>query len=133
MFVTQKLHHPLLASIKLILSPASTIHQSLNKSIYPPLNPSIPQLIHLSTIKSIYPSINPSIQSIQVEPGTCLQKLVGSVRTGVILKDVSLEVFLIVFGLFMVFVLVFSFVFVFVFKVEPYTRMSFLRKCPFFH
>jgi len=28
----------------------------------------------------------------QVEPGTCLQKLVGSVRTGVILKDVSLEV-----------------------------------------
>ena len=29
---------------------------------------------------------------IQVEPGTCLQKLVGSVRTGVILKDVSLEV-----------------------------------------
>ena len=31
----------------------------------------------------------------QVEPGTCLQKLVGSVRTGVILKDVSLEVLLI--------------------------------------
>jgi hypothetical protein len=29
---------------------------------------------------------------VQVEPGTCLQKLVGSVRTGVILKDVSLEV-----------------------------------------
>ncbi len=28
----------------------------------------------------------------KVEPGTCLQKLVGSVRTGVILKDVSLEV-----------------------------------------
>ena len=28
----------------------------------------------------------------QVEPGTCLQKLVGSVRTGVILKDVSVEV-----------------------------------------
>merc|ERR1711892_661206 len=28
----------------------------------------------------------------QIEPGTCLQKLVGSVRTGVILKDVSLEV-----------------------------------------
>jgi len=28
----------------------------------------------------------------QVEPGTCLQKLVGSVRVGVILKDVSLEV-----------------------------------------
>jgi len=28
----------------------------------------------------------------QVEPGTCLQKIVGSVRTGVILKDVSLEV-----------------------------------------
>jgi len=28
----------------------------------------------------------------QVEPGTCLQKLIGSVRTGVILKDVSLEV-----------------------------------------
>ena len=27
-----------------------------------------------------------------MEPGTCLQKLVGSVRTGVILKDVSLEV-----------------------------------------
>ena len=29
---------------------------------------------------------------MQVEPGTCLQKLIGSVRTGVILKDVSLEV-----------------------------------------
>ena len=27
-----------------------------------------------------------------MEPGTCLQKLIGSVRTGVILKDVSLEV-----------------------------------------
>ena len=33
-----------------------------------------------------------SATEIQVEPGTCLQKLVGSVRTGVILKDVSLEV-----------------------------------------
>ncbi|KAK3930702.1 ATP-binding cassette sub-family G member 5 [Frankliniella fusca] len=28
----------------------------------------------------------------QVEPGTCLQRLLGSVKTGVILKDVSLEV-----------------------------------------
>jgi len=28
----------------------------------------------------------------QVEPGTCLQKLIGSVRTGVILKDVSMQV-----------------------------------------
>lgn len=27
-----------------------------------------------------------------VEPGTCFQKLVGSVPTGIILKDVSLEV-----------------------------------------
>jgi ABC-type transporter Mla maintaining outer membrane lipid asymmetry ATPase subunit MlaF len=32
------------------------------------------------------------LSSLKVEPGTCLQKLVGSVRTGVILKDVSLEV-----------------------------------------
>jgi hypothetical protein len=28
----------------------------------------------------------------QVEAGTCLQKMIGTVRTGVILKDVSLEV-----------------------------------------
>lgn len=28
----------------------------------------------------------------QVEPGTCIQKTIGTVRTGVILKDVSLEV-----------------------------------------
>ena len=28
----------------------------------------------------------------QVEPGTCFQRLMGSVKTGVILKDVSLEV-----------------------------------------
>nr|CAD7413827.1 unnamed protein product [Timema poppensis] len=28
----------------------------------------------------------------QVEPGSCLQRLMGSVKTGVILKDVSLEV-----------------------------------------
>ena len=53
-------------------------------------------------------------------------------RTGVILKDVSLEVFLFVFGLQLVFVLEFIFVFVFVFKVESYTRMSFLRNCLFF-
>ena len=35
---------------------------------------------------------NDDDNNVQVEPGTCLQKLVGSVRTGVILKDVSLEV-----------------------------------------
>ena len=35
---------------------------------------------------------NESFSLAQVEPGTCLQKLIGSVRTGVILKDVSLEV-----------------------------------------
>jgi len=29
---------------------------------------------------------------LQVEPGTCFQRLMGSVKTGVILKDVSLEV-----------------------------------------
>ena len=52
-------------------------------------------------------------------------------RTGVILKDVSLEVFLFVFDLLLVFVAVFSFVFVFVFKVESFTRISFLRNCPF--
>lgn len=28
----------------------------------------------------------------KVEPGTCFQRLMGSVKTGVILKDVSLEV-----------------------------------------
>ena len=28
----------------------------------------------------------------QVEAGTCIQKMIGTVRTGVILKDVSLEV-----------------------------------------
>ena len=28
----------------------------------------------------------------QVETGTCLQKMIGTVRTGVILKDVSMEV-----------------------------------------
>ena len=28
----------------------------------------------------------------QVEAGTCLQKMIGTVRTGVILKDVSVEV-----------------------------------------
>ena len=36
--------------------------------------------------------LNNVFHSGQVEPGTCLQKLIGSVRTGVILKDVSLEV-----------------------------------------
>ena len=29
---------------------------------------------------------------LQVEAGTCLQKMIGTVRTGVILKDVSVEV-----------------------------------------
>ena len=29
---------------------------------------------------------------LQVEAGTCLQKVIGTVRTGVILKDVSMEV-----------------------------------------
>lgn len=28
----------------------------------------------------------------KVEPGTCFQRLMGTVKTGVILKDVSLEV-----------------------------------------
>ena len=28
----------------------------------------------------------------QVETGTCFQKMIGTVRTGVILKDVSMEV-----------------------------------------
>ena len=37
-------------------------------------------------------SVRVYVLTFQVEPGTCLQKLVGSVRTGVILKDVSLEV-----------------------------------------
>lgn len=29
---------------------------------------------------------------LQVEPGSCLQRLCGSVQTGLILKDISLEV-----------------------------------------
>ena len=32
------------------------------------------------------------MQLLQVEAGTCLQKMIGTVRTGVILKDVSVEV-----------------------------------------
>ena len=43
-----------------------------------------------------HPDVHPDqVNATQVEPGTCLQKLVGSVRTGVILKDVSLEVLVI--------------------------------------
>ena len=58
------------------------------------------QLIIFSSDRSSYShKLYPSICLVlyhyfltQVEPGTCLQKLIGSVRTGVILKDVSLEV-----------------------------------------
>ena len=32
------------------------------------------------------------MQLLKVEAGTCLQKMIGTVRTGVILKDVSVEV-----------------------------------------
>ena len=37
-------------------------------------------------------SCRPKMQLLQVEAGTCLQKMIGTVRTGVILKDVSVEV-----------------------------------------
>lgn len=31
-------------------------------------------------------------KSLQVEPGSCVQRMVGNIKTGVILKDVSMTV-----------------------------------------
>lgn len=50
--------------------------------------------LYLGVIKSFF--INFTLQiyyiGLQVEPGSCIQRLCGSVQTGLILKDISLEV-----------------------------------------
>ena len=47
---------------------------------------------HIVNIYASYYKLQTFFTILQVEAGTCVQKLSGNVKTGVILKDVSMEV-----------------------------------------